>query len=140
MSDFRFYIPIQVRYGDLDPQWHANHTRFLTYIEQARFDYLQHLGLFDGVSFLDLRLIIADVHIAFKAPIKLGQKIRVGTRTAKIGTKSITFEYRIEDESDGAVMAECEVVAVAYDYRTHQTVPFPEDWRKKISEFEGTAF
>ncbi len=140
MSDFRFYIPIQVRYGDLDPQWHANHTRFLTYIEQARFDYLQHLGLFDGVSFLDLRLIIADIHIAFKAPIKLGQKIRVGTRTAKIGTKSITFEYKIEDEADGTVMADCELVAVAFDYRTHQTVPFPDDWRKKISDFEGVAF
>jgi acyl-CoA thioester hydrolase len=140
MSDFRFYIPIQVRYGDLDPQWHANHTRFLTYIEQARFDYLQHLGLFDGVSFLDLRLIIADVHIAFKAPIKLKQKIRVGTRTAKIGNKSVTFEYRIEDETDGTVMAECEVIAVAYDYRTLQAVPVPDDWRKKIGEFEGKVF
>ena len=36
MADFRFYHPIEVRYGDLDPQGHVNNARYLTYLEQAR--------------------------------------------------------------------------------------------------------
>ncbi|NOY99067.1 MAG: acyl-CoA thioesterase, partial [Chloroflexi bacterium] len=39
MSDFHFYHPIVVRYGDLDPQGHLNNARYLTYFEQARIHY-----------------------------------------------------------------------------------------------------
>jgi len=35
MTDFHYYCPIDVRYGDLDPQGHVNNARFLTYFEQA---------------------------------------------------------------------------------------------------------
>ena len=89
MSEFKFYFPIQVRYGDLDPQWHVNNAKFLTYFEQARFGYLVELNLWDGKSFMDLGLIVADVHISYKAPIVLGQKVRVGVRVSKIGNKSL---------------------------------------------------
>ena len=140
MPTFNFKTPIYVRYADLDAQWHVNNTRFLTYMEQARLEYLQHLGLFDGKSFLDLRLIIADVHVAYKAPITLGQKISVSTRTLKIGNKSITFEYVIEDSQTGVVCGTGEVVGVCFNYTTHETLPVPAEWRKIISEFEGQTF
>jgi len=140
MADFKFSIPIQIRYGDLDAQWHVNNSRFLTFMEQARFEYLQQKGLFDAVSFLDLRMIIADVHIAYKAPIVLNQKIAVDTRTAKIGNKSITFDYEIRDEETGVVCATGEVVGVCYNYRSHETTKVPVEWRKKIAEYEGRLF
>ena len=140
MAEYKFSIPIKVRYSDLDAQWHVNHTRFLTYMEQARLEYLQHLGLFDGKSFLDLRMIIADVHVSYLAPIELGQKVRVGTRTVKIGTKSIAFDYVLEDENSSKVFAKGEVISVAYNFRTQETVPVPNEWRIKIGEFERESF
>lgn len=140
MNEFKFYTSIQVRYEDLDTQWHVNNTRFLTYIEQARFEYYQHLGLFDGKSFLDLRMIIADVHVSYKAPIYLNQKIRVGTRVSRVGTKSITFESIIEDEETGAACATGEVVGVCFNFRTHESILVPDDWKRKLSVFEGKDF
>ena len=137
MADFKFYFPIQVRYGDLDPQWHVNNAKFLTYFEQARFAYLVELQLWDGKSFMDLGLIIADVHISYKAPILLGQKVRVGVRISRIGNKSLTYICQIEDETTHAILATAEIVGVSYNYHTHATQPVPEDWRKKISQFEG---
>jgi len=137
MADYKFYTPIKVRYGDLDAQWHVNHTRFLTYMEQARLEYIMHLGLFDGKSFLDLRAIVADAHISYLAPIMLGQNIRVGTRTRKIGNKSMVYEYAIEDADSGSVLARGEIVSVAYNFREQKSVPVPDEWRKRISDFEG---
>jgi len=32
MAQFHFYLPLQVRYGDLDPQWHVNNAHTVTYI------------------------------------------------------------------------------------------------------------
>jgi acyl-CoA thioester hydrolase len=38
-EEIRFYLPIQVRYGDIDPQWHVNNARFFTHMEQGRVPY-----------------------------------------------------------------------------------------------------
>ena len=140
MTAYKFSIPVKVRYSDLDAQWHVNHTRFLTYIEQARLEYLQHLGLFDGKSFLELRVIIADVHVSYIAPITLGQKVRVSTRTVRIGNKSITFEYILENSDSEKMLAKGEVICVTYNFRSQQTIPVPPEWRNKIAEFEGLSF
>jgi acyl-CoA thioester hydrolase len=137
---FKFYIPVEIRYSDLDPQWHVNNTRYLVFIEEARLQYLRKLDLFDGKSFLDLKMIIADAHVSFLAPIEPGHNVRVGTRTARIGNKSITFEYRIEDAESSQLIATGEVVGVTYDYHSHQTIPVPADWRQKIGAFEGVDF
>ena len=44
MTDYKFFHPIEVRYGDLDPQGHVNNAKYLTYFEQARVHYLISLG------------------------------------------------------------------------------------------------
>ncbi len=137
MDKFNFYLPIQVRYGDLDPQWHVNNARTVSYLEQGRFAYLRRLELWDGVSFLDLPLIVADVHVSFLAPIYYDQLIRLGVGVVRIGNKSLTFEYQLEDVTNGQVTTHADTVMVYYDYRTHTSLPVPPEWRVKISEFEG---
>ena len=137
MPDFRFYYPIQVRYGDLDPQWHVNNAHFVTFLEQARFAYLVELGLFDGDHFFDLGLIVAEIHVAYQAPILLNQKVRIGVRVGRIGNKSLTFEYQVEDETGAAPLARAETVMVAYDYHTHTSQPVSEAWRAIISKYEN---
>ncbi len=137
MSEFKFYTQIQIRYGDIDPQWHVNHAHEVTFIETARFNFVQALGIFDGESYFDLGWIVADLHVSYIAPIFLTQKIRVGVRVAKLGTKSMTLEYQIEDEGTGAVLTKAETVMVHYDYHTHATSPIPDEWREKIALHEG---
>jgi acyl-CoA thioester hydrolase len=134
---FRFSCPILVRYGDLDPQGHVNNARVLTYIEQARITYLQALTLWDGHSFLDLGLIVADVHVSYLAPIFLNQAVKVGMRVARLGHKSLTFEYQLEDEVTHTALAKGETVMVAFDYRQRTSIPVPEAWREKIALYEG---
>lgn len=137
MSTFNFHYPIEVRYGDLDPQWHLNNSRYLTFMEQTRVAYVRQLGLFDGFSFFDFGLVVADIHIAFLEAITLNQNIQVAQRVTRIGNKSIHFEYQIEDCDTGKVMARSETVMVTYDYHQQKSIPVPPHWRKKIAEFEG---
>jgi acyl-CoA thioester hydrolase len=140
MPEFRFHIPIEPRYADLDPQWHVNNVRYLAYLEHARLTYLVQLGLWDGVDFNRLGLIVADIHIAYLAPMLLWQKVRLEMRTAKIGNKSLTFEYRLLDESTGQLLATAESVMVAFDYNTQKSIPVPPEWRAKICAFEAADF
>lgn len=136
MPDFRFYHPIEVRYGDLDPQGHVNNSRYLTYLEQARIAYIRTLGLWEGGSFLDFSIILADAHVTFRAPVLFGQDIRVWVRVSRLGNKSLTMEYRLDEAGAGQDLALASTVLVAYDHHTHQTIPIPDAWRRAIVEFE----
>ena len=138
MSEFKFFHPIEVRYGDLDPQGHLNNAKYLTFFEQARVHYLIHLGLFTkDQSFMNIGVILADAHITFLAPIHYGDEVEVGVRTSKLGNKSMTVEQNIVDHASGKEMATGEIVMVTFDYASQNTIVIPNDWRDKISRFEG---
>jgi acyl-CoA thioester hydrolase len=136
MSTFRFYQPIEVRYGDLDPQGHVNNASYLTYMEQARIEYVRHLGLWTTGSFLEFGLILADAQVTFIKPVLFGQPLRVGARVTRLGNKSLTMEYALEDARDGRLFATGTTVLVAYDYHKQASVPIPADWRTAIRRFE----
>jgi acyl-CoA thioester hydrolase len=136
MSSFRYFHPIEIRYGDLDPQGHVNNAVYLTYLEQARIGYIRHLGLWEGGSWLDIGIIIADAHLTFRQPVLFGQALRVGVRVSRLGNKSLTMEYCLRDGDTGQEMATADTVLVTYDYHTNQTIAIPERWRAVISTFE----
>jgi acyl-CoA thioester hydrolase len=138
MTHFHFYHPVEVRYGDLDPQGHVNNSKHLTYFEQARIAYMIELGLFTkDQSFMEIGVILADVHIAYLAPIYFGQNIKVGVHAAKLGNKSMTWDQNIVDAKTGKELARGAVIMVAYDYKEEKTINIPHEWREKIKAFEG---
>ncbi len=137
MPHFRFYHPIEVRYGDLDPQGHVNNAKYLTYFEQARIAYIQHLELWDGSDFKGLGVILADVHVTFRVPVCLGQIVKVGVRVTRLGNKSMSMEYSLEDALTGQELAAGSSVQVTYNYTNEETILIPEKWRRAIAAFEG---
>jgi acyl-CoA thioester hydrolase len=141
MTDYNFTHPIEVRYGDLDPQGHLNNARYLTYMEQARIFYFEKLGLFTRkMTFLEIGVILADVHLSFHAPVLFGMDIQVGVRTKRLGNKSFTVEQAVMDNATGRNMASAELVLVSYDYHQGQTIPIPAGWREKLSAFDSLQY
>ena len=133
---FRFSHPIEVRYADLDPQRHVNNAAVFTYLEQARAKYLEHLGLWGGGDFDDLGIIVAEASATYKAPIAYSDRVVVDTAVTRLGTKSLDLEYLVHDP-DGRLFATGRTVLVAYDYRRGVSIPIPDAWRARITEFEG---
>ena len=138
MSEFRFYHPIEVRYGDLDPQGHLNNAKYLTFFEAGRINYFTHLGLFTpGQSFMDIGVIMAEASVTFHVPVEYGMPAKVGVRFSKLGNKSITVEQNIINAESNEVLATGRVILVAFDYHKNKTIPIPDMWRETISKFEG---
>jgi acyl-CoA thioesterase FadM len=65
---------------------------------------------------MEIGVIVADIHIRYKEPVKWGVPIKVGARTVKLGTKSLTMEQCVADDSGTRIYASGTVVLVAYDY------------------------
>jgi acyl-CoA thioester hydrolase len=87
-------------------------------------------------SFMELGVILADVHITYFEPVYFGQKVNVGVHVARLGNKSMTWEQNVVDADTGKELAKGEVIIVAYDYKEEKTIPIPKEWREKITEFE----
>ena len=138
MSNFRFFHPIEVRYGDLDPQGHLNNSRYLTYFEQARIQYFVELGLFQpGHSFMDFGVIMAEAGVTFHASVEYGMPVKVGVHVSKLGNKSMRVEQNIVHAESGEALATGYVILVAFDYRANKSIPIPDVMRKTIAEYEG---
>ena len=137
MNPYRFYYPIEVRYGDLDPQGHVNNAKFLTYMEQARVAYVKELGLWDGGSFLGFGLIVAEIRISYHKPVLFGDPVEIGLRTTQIGNKSLNMDYSIEHSQTRAVFARASSIGVAYDYTLGQSIAVPDVWRATITAYEN---
>lgn len=137
MGAFRFFHPVTIRYGDLDPQGHVNNAIFLTYLEHARVAYIRQLGLWDGRSFLDIGFILARVELDYRAPIQLTDNVEVGVRTSRLGNKSLDMEYLIRERVGELIFADGKTVQVAYDYQQGITIPLLDSWRDAIMSYEG---
>jgi len=114
MPTFRFSHPIEVRYADLDPQRHVNNAAVFTYFEQARAQYLEHLGLWGGGDFDDLGIIVAEAAATYKAPIAYTDRVVVDVGVTRLGTKSLDLEYQVHTD-DGRLLVTGHTVLVAYD-------------------------
>lgn len=138
MENYRHTLEIPVRFADLDAMGHLNNAKYLTYIEQARVEYVIQVCGWSG-AWSDLGMILAKMTIEFKRPVLYGDKVVVYTRCSRIGSKSFDLEYvltRQQPESAAQVAATALSVMVAYDYAQQQSIAVPASWRQAISLYE----
>ena len=137
--NFRHRYAITVRYGDMDTLGHVNNAKYLTYIEQARIQYVRELGMWDGKA-SQYGIIMARAVVDYKSPVTMddGEAI-IFSRTARLGNKSFDMEHWVMVERDGQAVlaATAGIVGVAFDYVSNATITIPEDWREKITAYEG---
>ena len=124
--------PVQKRFSDVDSFMHVNNIWQQSYFDMGKTEfYTQVLGI-TGV-FDKLRIITASTHTDYLGQVRLTDDIVVVTDVARVGNKSMTLHQRIM--SGDRCLTESSSVMVAFDFELQQTVPIPEEWREKLSEY-----
>jgi acyl-CoA thioester hydrolase len=67
-SNAGFVAPVHVRWSDIDMYQHINHATMVTLLEEARIPFLREPF---GPEIQTIGLLIADVHISYKAQLRL---------------------------------------------------------------------
>ena len=70
-------------------------------------------------------------------PLQIRFNDVVRTRTAKLGNKSFHLEQEIFDTDTQEVKSRCLSILVLYDLEQKLSMPFPDEWRKAISDYDG---
>lgn len=124
-----FTAPIAVRWRDLDAFNHVNNSTFLTYLEEAR---LQWLKTVPGPWFHAHSMpVLAASELNYRAPIAWPAHVAVELFCERAGTSSLTLGHRIVDDEDRTrLYCDGRVVLVWTDPATGQSVPLPEAIRR----------
>ena len=131
---FRFSILVPIRYADIDAQRHLNNVAYLAFMEHARVAYMREVGLWQGVEYDSIGMILAELTCSYKSPAYLFETVQVGIRISRIGNKSFDFAYRLE--TGRGLIATGQSTQVCYDYDREMSIPIPDDWRATIMAFE----
>ena len=136
-SEWRFCLPITVRFSDMDTFGHVNNAVYLTYAESARIAYFRQLEQTEAAS--QMAMILGRSEVDYRLPVVFGDQLEVQVRAVAIGTKSFTLVYRMTVERDGQRILACEArtVLVCYSYDTARSVPVPADLIAALEAFEG---
>ena len=133
-ENYRFIRDQHVAFRDLDFFRHVNNAAYVTWTETVRIEYvLEVLGIA-----LDARcsIIMASQKFDYLYPIGLGEKVSVGVRVSRLGTKSLDLEYEIWSHTANTLAVRATNAIVAYDYEAGSAIPIPQDWREKLVAFE----
>lgn len=131
---FSFSTSFPVRVTDLNYGNHVGNDTVLSFLHEARMQFLQSLGYsefnLEGVS-----LIMADAALVFKNEMYYGDELLISIQPVELSRVGFDLVYKIEKKSEGKpiVTATAKTKMICFDYGLKKIVYLPDPVMKKLS-------
>ncbi|OZB60837.1 MAG: thioesterase [Lysobacterales bacterium 14-68-21] len=133
-----FVAELDARWRDLDAFNHVNNATYLTYLEEARLQWLRHVPgpWFDEHSMP----VLAASQLNYRLPIAWPARLAVALSCERLGNSSITLAHRIVEAAEPErLYCDGHVVLVWMDPHTGKPVPLPQAIRDSVEAASGAA-
>ena len=124
-----------VRWGDIDAFGHVNNAKYLTYIQEARFQwsFYQYAAKNEKPSLVEM--VVAKAEVDYLVPIYEGGKFYdVNLWVESIGNSSFVMGYEIVGDN-GVVHAKVKSVQVAVSMETKKSRPLTDPEREFLTQY-----
>jgi acyl-CoA thioester hydrolase len=124
-----------VRWDDIDAFGHVNNAKYLTYIQEARFQwsYYQYAAKNEKPTLVEM--VVAKAEVDFLVPIYEGGKFYdVNLWVESIGNSSFVMGYEVVGDN-GVVHAKVKSVQVAVSLETKKSRPLTEPEREFLTQY-----
>jgi thioesterase-3 len=109
---------IKVRGYHLDIYQHVNNARYLEFLEEARWSYLEDSGDVAYFEQLNLAWVIVNININYRFAATNGQTLEIATKFSQIGSKSAVIHQVIKVQGTDTVVADADITFVCLDRKT----------------------
>src|SRR5690554_1118897 len=134
---FKFSVPLQIRFSDIDGYMHVNNGVYFNYMEHARALYLHQVCHWD---FGKIGAVVANINLDFYKPINFFDQLQAYVRGIYIGSSSFKLEQVLMgNKKNGAavVFSRAAITMVTVDLKTMKTIPLPAEYAAKIRQQDG---
>ncbi len=126
-------LAIKVRFYELDPYGHLNHSAFVQYFEVGRVELLEEVGLGLGeLSERGFHFVVNRIETSFLAPVVAGETVVVETALTEMRRASSRWHQRLV--RDGEEVARQELRAAVTD-RSGRPVRVPPEIVEKLAPY-----
>ena len=123
-----------VRWDDLDAMGHVNNARYLTFAQEARFEWSFAKNPMAASDNTFLRMVVARAEVDFFEPIYEGGRfVDVEISVEKIGNSSFVVLYTIGD--GGKTFAKVKTVQVAISLETKKSRPLTDKEKEFLTKY-----
>jgi thioesterase-3 len=118
---------IKVRGFHCDMFGHVNNARYLEFLEEARWEWLNRVTTFDFLERHHLSFVVVGINISYKYPSVLNDVLQVSVELKTIGSKSAAVHQKVIRKPDGKLIAEADVTFAMVDNATGKAVPLSDE-------------
>ena len=130
-------LEIKVRVSETDALGHINNASYFTYLEDARIDFLEEMGI--SIKDEVFAFMLVSTKCDFISQGYFGQILQVDTKVLKIGTKSLTLVSDILDKESGKVIAKGEATIVYFNLLDEKTIEIPDAFKTQLQAYMQTT-
>ena len=92
---------VKVRFYELDPYGHLNHSAYIQLFETGRIEMLEHAGIgLHQIEKNDFRFVVSQIETAFLKSVEAGSFLTIETEILEIRRASSVWWQQIMDEKD----------------------------------------
>lgn len=137
-QDFKFSLPLSIRWNDLDPLNHVNNVYYFEYFQMGRGYYMSTAcPKWDWTKHM---FVIAHIECDYFKELKLtAAEPTIKLRTSSLGAKSFEIEYLItsfDKENNEVIHAKGKSVQVLIDTTLGKSIEIPDWLREAIMDYE----
>jgi len=124
---------IKVRGYHLDLYGHVNNTRYLEFLEEARWNIKDLYLDLPALHAKALSLVIVNININYRNSARLDDVLEIITHVTRIGNKSVTLHQEIFFDGTRKTVADAEVTFVIYDQSIGQAIELSPELRQQFA-------
>lgn len=124
---------IKVRGYHLDIYQHVNNARYLEFLEEARWAYLEDCGDVEYFTSQRLAWVIVNININYRNAATNGQTLQIATQFSKIGGKSAVIHQVVTVAGTDTVVADADITFVCLDQCSGKAVAIEGELLARLS-------
>lgn len=114
---------IKVRGYHLDVYQHVNNARYLEFLEEARWAWLEQRDAFHWMNERGLAFVVVNININYRRPAIMGDVLTIDSQLMTLGGKSGVIDQRVSLQSDGSEIADASLTFVCIDLHSKKALP-----------------
>lgn len=140
-TDFNFFMPLRVRWAEVDQQAVVFFGNYLEYFDLAMTEYMRAIGWDYPAGFLkngtDLHVVKAETE--YHDGARFDDQLEIHTRVSRLGRSSLTFSFEIFREGDDHLITSGQLTYVNVHQEKRKSEPLPGDFVEKVKKRDPAA-
>ncbi|HYH02386.1 MAG TPA: acyl-CoA thioesterase [Bacillota bacterium] len=132
-------LELRIDWSEIDLFGHVNNLAIMKYVQAARVNYLEQVGLMQLQAEAKQGPILASTSCQFRKVLFYPGQVRVNSKVAYIKNTSFQMQHEVFNDHH-ELIAEVQDIIVFFDFVDNTKLTIPAELREKFEQLENRKF